>query len=51
MEFDFFLAEKLGMSVARMRDEVGAGEYMCWSIYHARKAQRAELAMKQAQHG
>lgn len=46
LEFEFYLAEKLGMTVARLRTEIGNQEFVEWSIYYARKAQRRELAMK-----
>lgn len=44
LEFDYFLAEKLHMSVERMRREVDGQEYLEWSMFYARKAQRLELA-------
>ena len=47
LEFEFYLAEKLSMTVARMRDEMSAIEFTHWSIYYARAAQREELAAKQ----
>ncbi|MFI6763874.1 hypothetical protein ACIBF5_32615 [Micromonospora sp. NPDC050417] len=31
------------MTVARLRAEMSADEYMHWGVYYARKAQRAEL--------
>lgn len=39
-----FLAERLGMTVARLRDELSHAEYVRWSVYFGRKGQRAELA-------
>lgn len=44
LEFEFHLAEKLGMTVARMRREMSQAEFMHWGIYYGRKAQRIELA-------
>lgn len=44
LEFEFFLAQKLGMTVARMRQEMGNDEFVHWGIYYARKAQMAQLA-------
>jgi hypothetical protein len=44
--FEFFLAEKLGMPVGRLQQELSGYEYMQWSVYYARKAQREELARK-----
>lgn len=50
-EFAFFLAEKLGRTVAELEAAVGNDEFVRWSIYYARKAQRQELAAKMARHG
>jgi hypothetical protein len=44
LEFDHFLAAKLGMTVARMRTEMSNAEYMAWGMYYAREAQRRQLA-------
>jgi hypothetical protein len=46
IEFDHFLAEKLGMSVARMQAEVSAAEHLSWQIYYGRQAQRTELSRR-----
>ncbi len=43
-EFDHFLAAKLGMTVEQMRHTVSSDEYVNWSVYYARKAQREQLA-------
>jgi hypothetical protein len=43
LEFDHFLAEKLGLSVERMRREISSAEYVDWSVYYARRAQREQL--------
>jgi hypothetical protein len=48
LDFEFFLAEKLHMSVARLRKEVPNDEIMRWSVYYGRKAQDAELAAAKA---
>lgn len=46
-EYDHVLAENLGMTVACLRAQLPAAEWVAWKIYHGRKAQRAELeAMK-----
>jgi hypothetical protein len=42
-EFEFFLAQKLGMTVARLRAEMTNQEFMEWGVFYARKAQREEL--------
>lgn len=46
LEFDFFLAEKLHMTVAEMRQRVSGQEHLEWSIYYARKAQDAQLQQR-----
>lgn len=43
LEFEFFLAAELGMTVARLRAEMSNGEYVYWTRYYGRKAQREEL--------
>jgi hypothetical protein len=48
-EFDHFLAQKLGMTVARLRAEMSNSEYVAWGVYYARKAQREELARRLAE--
>ncbi len=48
LEFDHFLAAKLGMTVARLRAEIGNDEYVHWQVYFARKAQREELELAKA---
>lgn len=40
-----FLAQKLGMTRDRMRQEMSSKEFLDWSVYYRRKAQREELAM------
>jgi hypothetical protein len=44
LEFEFFLAQKLGRTVAEMR-QMDNMEFVGWQVYYARKAQREELAM------
>lgn len=46
LEWEFFLATKLGMTVARLREEMTNEEFVYWCIYFGRKAQREELALK-----
>ncbi len=48
LEFEFFLAEKLHMTVRRLREELTAREYMQWGVYYGRKAQRQEMAAARA---
>lgn len=51
LEFEFFLAQKLGMTVARLRAEIGNDEWVGWQVYYGRMAQNQELAMKGGKHG
>lgn len=51
LEFEFFLAEKLRMTVAQLRRGMTAQEFMQWGVYYGRKAQKQELAMLQAKGG
>jgi hypothetical protein len=44
LEFEFFLAQKLGKSVAELR-QMSQVEFLGWSVYYGRKAQREELEM------
>lgn len=46
-EFEFYLADRLGMTVGRLRQEMTNDEFVRWSVYFGRKAQRAELAALQ----
>jgi hypothetical protein len=46
LEFEFYLAEKLGMPVARLRSEVDQSEFVHWAMYYARIAQTRELAQQ-----
>ncbi len=46
MEFEFRLAEKLGMTVGRLRAEMSQEEFTQWLVFWQRRAQRAELARK-----
>lgn len=36
------------MTVAELRSRMGSDEFQRWGIYYGRKAQREELAAKQA---
>lgn len=44
---EFFVAEKLGMTVAALRRDMSADEFLRWTIYFGRKGQRAQLAQGQ----
>lgn len=49
LEFEFFLAAELGMTVGRLREELSSDEFLYWGTYYARKAQREELEQLKAQ--
>lgn len=49
LEFEFFLATELGMTVGRLRQEMTNAEFIHWIAYYERKSQREELEMKKAQ--
>jgi hypothetical protein len=38
-----FLAQKLGMTVGQLREQMSSEEFQRWGVYYARIAQRAEL--------
>jgi hypothetical protein len=42
-----YLAAKLTMTVAQLREEMSSDEFTRWHVYYARKAQRDELARLQ----
>jgi len=44
LEFEFYLAQKLGKTVAELRT-MSQAEFTGWAVYYGRKAQREELAM------
>ena len=46
LEMEFFVAEKLHMTVARLREEMSSDEFERWCVYFGRKGQRNELAGK-----
>lgn len=43
------LAEKLGRTVAELREGMSNEEYVYWQVYYARKAQRQQLEQLMAQ--
>jgi hypothetical protein len=47
-EFEFFLAAKLGRTVAELQAGLSNVEWVGWQVYYGRKAQRDELAMSKA---
>lgn len=44
LEFEFYLAEKLSRTVAELR-EMDQAEYVGWTVYYGRKAQRQQLEL------
>lgn len=48
LEFEHFLAAELSMTVGRMRAEMPNDEFVRWSVYFGRKAQREELEHQRA---
>lgn len=40
---EFYVAEKLGLTVARLRAEMSNDEFLRWSIFFARKSQRDQV--------
>lgn len=46
LEFEFYLATKLGMTVAQLREQMSSDEFTAWRIYYDRHRQRLELASK-----
>ena len=42
--FRYFLAEKLGKGVREMEAMIGNDEYVKWTVFYGRKAQREQLA-------
>jgi hypothetical protein len=46
LAFDFFLADRLRMTVAEMRSRVSHAEWVYWSRYHQMIADRREVASK-----
>jgi hypothetical protein len=43
LEFEFYLAQKLGMTVSSLRQEMPQAEFVEWGVYYGRLAQKAEL--------
>ncbi|MDX3006739.1 hypothetical protein PWY87_34045 [Kribbella solani] len=50
VEFEFFLATKLGKTVGQIR-QMPNEEFVMWDAYYARVAQQQELARLEAQAG
>lgn len=41
-EFEFYLAQKLGMTLGRLRREMSNDEFVAWDIYFQREVQIME---------
>jgi hypothetical protein len=50
LEFSFYLADRLHMTVAELGERMSNAEFVQWAMWHARKAQRRELAEKVSKH-
>lgn len=48
LEFEFYLAQKLGRTVDELRVSMSGDEFCRWHIYYARIAQRRELEQLRA---
>lgn len=48
IEFDYYLSDRLRMTVSEMRRSMSGEEYQGWITYHKRKAQQEELARLKA---
>lgn len=46
LEFEHFLAAKLSMTLAELRERMGNDEFVGWGVYYARQAQRQDLESK-----
>lgn len=46
LEFEYYLADRLKMTVGELRDRMSQDEFVRWSVYHGRRAQREELESK-----
>lgn len=44
VEFTFYLADRLRMTVADLEERMTNAEFVRWTIYHGRRAQDAQIA-------
>lgn len=51
LEFQYYLAQKLGKTRAELLESLSSAEYVMWSVYYARIAQRQELEMAKSKGG
>jgi hypothetical protein len=45
-EWEFYIAQELGMTVGEMRNKMSNLEFQQWLVFFGREAQRRELAAK-----
>lgn len=46
LEFEFFLAAELGMTLGRLRQELSSNqEFVYWQVFYGRKTQSDQLRM------
>ena len=43
-----FLAQQLGMTVGRLREDMSSMEFLRWSVYFDRKSQREQMEARRA---
>jgi hypothetical protein len=48
LEFEHFLAQKLSMTVATLRQSMSCEEFLHWYVYYARIRQMEDLEMRKA---
>lgn len=51
LQFKFFLAEQLGMTVRALADSMDCVEYHWWGVHFTRKAAAEEKAAEKAKRG
>lgn len=44
LDFEFYLADRLKLTVAQLRHTMSADEFMRWGVWHGRRAQVQQLA-------
>lgn len=47
LEFEFYLAQKLSMTVGELRERMSNAEFVQWVAYYSKRAQAQELAAKE----
>lgn len=46
LDFEFYLADRLKLTVAQLRQQMSADEFMRWGVWHGRRAQVQQLAAR-----